>query len=186
MTSFYDSLIREIKSLYSIISLAILHKRISDYHSHTDYSEHAHAGDIKSLLITYIDKIPVSTAASQQAKFSADGVIQKEPVVDKYLYESHETDTARFVSHKYVGDLSKYFKSRRKVYELQPGIKDKLEHSVWEHINASIQCAYRGNIKNAQMHADIANSAFKEVAHYMSVAEYNDFSKKVTVRMTAL
>ena len=183
---FYDSLIQEIKELYNKASLAILHKRISDYHRHTDYSEHAHAGDIKSLLITYIDKIPASTTASQETKFSADSIIPKEPVVDKYLYERHETDTRHVVSHKYVGDLSKYFKSRRKAYDLQPGIKDKLEHSVWEHINASIQSAYKGDLKNSQMHADIANSAFKEVAHYMSVAEYNDFSKKVTVRMTAL
>ena len=153
MTSFYDLLIGEIKELYKKASLAILHKRISDYHRHADYSEHAHAGDIKSLLITYIDKIPVNKDTSQETKFSADSIIPKEPVVDKYQYERRETDTTHVVSNKYVGDLSKYFKSRKKAYELQPGIKDKLKHSVWEHINASIQCAYKGNLKNAQMHA---------------------------------
>ena len=186
MANLFEALIREIQKLYHCVTLKILHKRIGDYHRHENYSEKSHAGDIKSSLVDYIDNVVVSEKPPPKVKFTVDSIIPKFPVPNKYGYEKHHGCGTHVVHNKYAGDLSKYFKSREKAYELVPGIKDKLEHSVWEHINASIQCAHKGDNRNAKMHAEIANTAFKEVAHYIPEDEYTRFSEKVTERMGAL
>lgn len=186
MANFLEALIREIEKLYRCVTLKILHKRIGAYHRHENYSEKSHAGDIKSSLLGYIDNVVVTEKPPPKVKFSVDSIIPKFPVPNKYQYEKHQGCGPHVVHNKYAGDLSKYFKSREKAYELEPGIKYKLEHSVWDHINASIQCAHKGDNRNAKMHADIANSAFKEVAHYIPEDEYAEFSKKVTERMETL
>jgi len=186
MRAFIEKLIREIERLYQMAALAILHKRVGDYRLHVDHLESPHAGDIKSPLLNYIDSVVVSAKPAPKKTFTVDSFIPKQPEPDKYHYEKHHADARRVNNYKHVGDLSKYFKSRRKAYELQPGIKTKLEHSVWEHINAAIHSAHKGDSRSAKMHVDIANSAFKEVAHFIPEAEYAEFTKKVNERMNDL
>lgn len=187
MCKFCDALIGELKCLYNKVSLVILHRRIGGYHRHADYKESSHAGDFKSSLRGYIDDVVVSEIKPPpKIKFTVDSIIPKIPEANKYEYETHHECAHHYINPNHVGDLSKYFKERRKAYELQPSIKTKLEHSVWEHINASIHSAHKGDKRSAKMHADIANSAFKEVAHYISEAEYAEFSKKVTERLQGL
>ena len=186
MSGFYSALVNEVRRLYELVVLSILHKRINDYHQHSDYVASPHAGEIKSALLSYIDNVPVIDSPSKKTIFNAASIIPAHPEPDKYLKEAYPTDTHRVNNYKHVGDLSKYFKSRRKAYELMPGIKDKLKLSVWEHINASIRCAHKGDKRNAKMHIDIANSAFKEVSHYLPEQQYAEFSEKVNQHLNAL
>ena len=48
----------------------------------------------------------------------------------------------------------------------------KLKDSTWSHIHTALMQARKGDVSTAKLHADIANGALKEAAHYMSEADY--------------
>ena len=83
------------------------------------------------------------------------------------------------VNTKKVNELSKYFKQRGNGATLKPGIKDTLTHSTWEHIHMSLRLARQCNTKGAKMHADIANHAYKELAHYMPEDKYIELTQEI-------
>ncbi len=56
---------------------------------------------------------------------------------------------------------------------------EKLKHSIWEHIHASIRHARLGDARVAKMHADIANSAYRELAHYVSNEDHNELALEI-------
>ena len=90
------------------------------------------------------------------------------------------------INQEHIDDLSRYFKARSKDSDLHPAIQDKLEHSVWEHIHATIRCARQGDKRNAKMHLNIASTACKELGHYMKEEEYQAFVKKAEEHMGTL
>ena len=186
MDSFYNAIIGEIRKLYNKVSLVLLHKRIGDYHQYADSNEGGSIDDVKSTLLEYVDDIASHTKPAPKVEFSVDSIIAKQPVANTNHYEKHSEEKHYIIDHKYTKDLSRYFKSRRNAYELDSGIKGKLEHSVWEHINASIQSAHKGDRRSAKMHIDIAITAFKEVEHYMTEECFSDFSIKVNERLELL
>ena len=55
----------------------------------------------------------------------------------------------------------------------------KLTDSTWLHLHTSIMQARSGDVSKAKLHANIANDALKEAAHYMSKAEYRALCKEV-------
>ena len=55
----------------------------------------------------------------------------------------------------------------------------KLTDSTWLHLHTSIMQARSGDVSKAKLHANIANDALKEAAHYMSEAEYRALCKEV-------
>jgi len=166
--SFYNDIISAIEKLYSSITLSILQKRMAAYHQTPATNNFNGNGlDIKAPLFKYIDDI-----SSQD-----QGTVADIQTLD-YAYFSHPAHpqvssqnnlaTLPVVDKQNANPLSKYFKSQHNDAELHPGIEEKLKHSIWEHIHASILQARRGNAVIAKMHADIANNAFKELAHYVS------------------
>ncbi len=165
--SVYNDIISAIEKLYSSITLRIWQKRMNTYHAAPSIDNiNGQPIDFKSPLFKYIDEL-----SSQQ---QANTAIQS-PNESHYPYDNHPNITSDnmlpyqpVINKENVNDLSKYFKTKHNDAELHPGIEEKLKHSIWEHIHASILLARRGNAVAAKMHADIANSAFKELAHYVS------------------
>ena len=90
------------------------------------------------------------------------------------------------LSRERIDELSKYFKERNKGADLHPSIREKLEHSVWEHIHATVRCARQGDKRNAKMHLNIAHTACKELGHYMDDEEYQAFVKEAEDHMGTL
>jgi len=205
-----NALLHEIEKLYNSAALSLLHKRVIGYHGHENYSEKPHAKDIKSSLLDCIDDVVVDEKSEIVKKRAYD---IGSPVLGASASSAHEVgrySTNRFrtesrhtvfpvapgkkqdgtnpylLDKKRIGELSKYFKEKTNGVESDPGIKDKLKHSVWDHINASVACARRGDKRNAKMHADIANTAFKEVAHYMTEDQYSALTAKVHDRLDVL
>ena len=56
---------------------------------------------------------------------------------------------------------------------------ERLKSSTWSHLHLASMEARRGDAVAAKVHADIANQALKEAAHYMSDDEYKKFSGEV-------
>ena len=179
-TFFYRRLIKALERLYTQVSLIVLHKRISAYHSNASYKEHAR--DIKSPLMEFIE-----TTISQAVKVNPT---TNENVKNQPQSLSNQP-TAQYVDHPKlnrarINELSKYFKKRNRGADLHPTMERKLELSILEHMHAAFRCARDGDKRNSKMHADIVDSACKELAHYMEEKPYLEFIGKVADHLAAL
>ncbi|MDH5612446.1 MAG: hypothetical protein OEY66_08330 [Gammaproteobacteria bacterium] len=182
------------------MSLKQLHRRMDAYHIDTIHNKKSQTTDIKSTLLKYVDNIVVEkskidkhnkahntnqpvTATSSTSKYVRDSHLNAFPFI---THISNDNLNPYTLNKKQINELSKYFKERKKGSDLHPSVKEKLKDSIWEHINAAIQCAHKGDRHNSKMHVDIANYAFKEVAHYMNDEQYAELSEKISERMNVL
>jgi hypothetical protein len=184
--SFYNDFISSIEKLYSNITLIILQKRMNTYHPAPGIDNSSgHSLDIKAPLFKYVDDI-----SSEDQKTVTD--IQTldysffSQAAHSYTSAHHEVVTHQVVNKETVSNLSKHFKSNHNHSEFRPGISERLEHSIWEHIHASIRHARLGNAVVAKMHADIANNAYKELAHYVSSDRHNELGFKIEEQLDVL
>ena len=178
----YRILIQALKELYTNISLIMLHKRISTYQINASHQEHA--SNIKSSLMEFIETtIAQAVKASGKTNENELATNHVKPRPDR-IAEQYIVET--LLNRDRINELSKYFKKRSKGAELHPPIKKQLEHSVWEHLHAASRCAKDGDIRNSKMHADIVDSACKELAHYMEEEPYLKFIGKVTDYLATL
>jgi len=179
-SSFYNEFIRSIEELYSSITMKILQKRMDSYHSSSAINTGSgNNSDFSASLYKYIDDV------SHQAKKP-----KPENQTSKHAGLTNSTNPyppAHFeVSNKGINSgLTKHFKEIHNA-ELHPGISEKLTESIWEHIHASIRSARQGNASTAKMHADVANNAYKELAHYLNDEEYNELARKIEEEFDSL
>jgi len=184
--SFYNDFISSIEKLYSSITLIILQKRMNTYHpAHSIDSSTNHNLDIQAPLFKYIDDIS-----------SEDQKIVMEIQTLDYSYFSHTTNphtpadyelaNQRIVNKENVNDLSKHFKANHNHSEIHHGIAEKLKHSIWDHIHASIRHARLGDVRVAKMHADIANNAYKELAHYVRNEAHTELALEIEDQLDVL
>lgn len=178
----FRALIQALEGLYTKISLIVLHKRISSYHSTTSHKEHAR--DIKSSLMEFIE-----TTIAQAVKVNYT-INENERATNQVHPRTDQPAQQHLVhlqlSREGINELSKYFKKRGEGAELHPPIKDQLERSVLEHINAAFRCARDGDKRNSKLHVDIVDSACKELAHYMEEEPYLKFIGNVADHLDAL
>ncbi len=198
VSDFLRNLLDELRHLYNQIAVMLLHKRMDGYHRHMNHSKKSYAADIKASLLEYVDNVIVIEKEKNKISNSITHPVYESEAINKCTPKSQHTTypfnlDKKYTSHnpfklnrKQVGELSRYFKTRKKGTELHPGIEEKLKSSVWDHINASIQCAFRGDSRNAKMHVDIANYALKEIAHYMPEEKYLVLTEKINKRLDAL
>lgn len=195
---FLRNLLDELRRLYNQISITLLHKRMDEYHKHTSHSKNPYDADIKASLLEYIDNVIVIEKEKNKIPNSVTHPVYESEVINRSMpksqhtlfpfnYEKTKISQNPFkLNRNQVGELSRYFKTRKKGSKLHPGIEEKLKDSVWDHINASIQCALKGDSRNAKLHVDIANYALKEIAHYMPEEKYLVLTEKINKRLDAL
>ncbi|MDA3868826.1 MAG: hypothetical protein PF589_02530 [Gammaproteobacteria bacterium] len=196
ISKFLSALIDELKRLYNQLSLAQLYRRMHGYHNQNKSFGNAPATDIRSSLSECINNIIIKHEADGPAVITPHPVststvhhsaTEKHPVPYPFRANSETDKNSRYaVNTRQINDLVKYFKTKENDAELHPAIKDKLRRSIWEHINAAIECALMGDRRNAKMHVDIANYAFQEVAHYMSEEQYRLFATTLDEHLSAL
>lgn len=177
-TGFYAALIREIEKIYNRIYLIILRKRMAGYHKQPLQSSQPYADGIKSPLLDCIDNIIAdhqadSTALHDNDRPTHDGATNTNRYTNKY------TDKTHVINDGNAEELTRHIKATANESELYPEIAQKLEHSVWEHIHATIRYARQGDKSKAAMHTDIANSACKELAHHMTKDRYQALTMKI-------
>ncbi len=197
-SDFLRDLLHELQNLYDRIYLMLLHKRMHGYHRSTSRSIKPHTQDIKSSLLEYVDKVvvvdkektktpPKLNCPTDESEVICKHTPQSQHIIYPFNFDKKQVVSSPYkINKKQVKELSNYFKARKKGTELHPGIKEKLKGSVWDHINASIQCALKGDSRNAKMHVDIANYAFKEIAHYMPEEQYQVLTEKINKRLDVL
>ena len=200
ISDFLCMLLHKLQQLYYRIAVSRLHKLMDRYHRYTSHSKKSHASDIKTSILEYADNVVVVEKEKNITKGlnDTDHTVTEAGVTDKHVTQSHH-DLFPFkqddkndgpnpyaLNKKQVDELSKYFKAREKGPELHHGMGEKLKDSIWIHMNASVQCALKGDGSSAKMHADIADYAFKEIAHYMPKVQYLELTEKINKRLDAL
>ncbi|NNF96065.1 MAG: hypothetical protein HKM94_03955, partial [Halobacteria archaeon] len=184
--SFYNDLIHAIENLYSSITLQILQKRMNTYHqapSTDNYTEHAL--DIKAPLFKYIDDISSNDQKTVTEVQTLDYSFFSQ-TTHQHTSTHSELTSQRIVIKENNSGLSKHFNTKHNDAEYHPGIDEKLKHSIWEHIHASIRHARLGDARVAKVHADIANSAYKELAHYVSSEAHTEFALEIEDQLDVL
>ena len=185
-TSLYDDILSAIEKLYSNISWRIQQKRIDTYHSEPSVNTvDGGALDIKTPLFKFIDEI--SRRAPQE-------VTEVQTLDQANITQLVETQVASNTGNmnppvsktQNVDDLTRFFKSTHPNATFQPGISEKLKHSIVEHINASIRYARKGDTAVARMHAEIANTAYQELAHYITDEAHTQFAREIEEQLGVL
>lgn len=173
--TFYQAIIQALNRAYVRVSLAILHKRVTKYHTLACQATKPHPLDIKTSL---------KECVAEMLETSSDGYGRESTIniavgIAPFSYPPHgdleHTSTPRKVNKENVKELSRYFKSASGSAELHPDIENKLEHSTWEHIHTAMRQARSGNKRGAKMHVDIACSACRELAHFKNAEQYQSF-----------
>ena len=184
-STFYNALIHAIETIYQKISVILLHKRMDRYHKEPTSGQRSYANGIKSPLLDSIDDIIANQPDNSEA---SPGTGQ--PAIDSTARPNtpakNHTGQAEMLENKNAEEFSKHVKASTNGTELYPEIAKKLEHSVWDHIHAAIRHARQGDKRNASMHTDIANSASKELAHYMNEEHFQAFLASIEKYLDSL
>lgn len=190
-TSTYNALIDKLNALYFEYALALLHKRMAGYHRIASHQKHA--DDIKAPLLEYVDVIIASCRDNPEVTHNPKHItVKTNNPYSKFIEYPETAQTIDYpivrntVDREHVANLSKYFKARVRGAGLNPGIEEKLKHSVWDHIHAALRCARQANKQNAKMHIDIANCACRELAHYLSKEPYYVFIANIEKHLAEL
>lgn len=178
-----DSLLAVLKRLYSKLARVALHKRMSSYQQWVNTENHQ---DISNPLYDYIDKLASSDAVK------APGVPHQTYDKEQPAIATNNTTPPAAQEHKEIvinktlEGLSLYYQDHKTAADSQPELSEKLKKSAWEHIHAVHRYARQGDVKTARLHADIANNALKEAAHYMTEDDYKAFMQEVKDEMQAI
>ena len=148
-----------------------LRKRMSLYHRNTGTTT---PPDIPASLTKQIDKLAPASKPSSSATINAvasaaaarSSKRATKPDNSKQLKQQH-----RWLNKVVSGIIrpKKIFTSKTASNQY---MGDKLKDSTWSHIHTALLQARQGDVSNAKLHADIANTALKEAANYMSEEDY--------------
>ncbi len=180
----YSVLIHKIRKLYFRVSLITLHKHINRYHKIATHQNHAN--DIKSPLHECVDIIIGYALDNPKIIYTIGHTMNNSSANPRSRENTDATGQHITVSQEHISDLSKYFKARSRGSDLYPDIKEKLEHSIWDHVHATIRCARIGDKRCSKMHADIADTACKELSHYTDAEDYRAFTEIVEEHLKVL
>lgn len=170
----HRSLLTDLKRLYSHISLSLLNKRMGAYHKDIPTVS---SQDVSARLSDQIEKL----AASEQSRPKSEpggNEVTEESLTEPVLDSEPDKPRKKTVLGRIANVFSHYLKGRAG-NELNPQLSEKLKNSVWTHLHTALRHARQGEVVTAKLHADIANHALKEVAHYMSQDGYVEFSAEV-------
>lgn len=177
-TAFYSALILRMEKLYKSVSLLLWRKRMDGYHESASQGHGIYGNDIKSPLQDCIVNI-MANSPSDAATIPGND----RPAPGSPAPPNTTAKTGTDKPHEAVGSVAENhsgsFIEKTNGSDMYPEIVNKLEHSIWEHIHATIRYARQGDEKNATMHSDIANSACKELAHYLDDEHYQAFIIKI-------
>ena len=174
-------LLQDLHELYYKLCAIELRKRMKIYH-HDTYTNDT--PDISASLTKHLHKLApldkpgrtgtASTATPPSAIRPARHYSEKQPRRQRrgitrmvsIFFRPQKVFTSIKASNQYIGD--------------------KLKDSIWSHTHAATLHARQGNISNAKLHAQIANDALKEAAHYMSEKDYKVLCDEVAMSFKKL
>lgn len=174
----YVKLLQAVRRLRDRYVLRLLNRRMKHYHRENS------SVDISDALSSHIDSLSKAGTADPRK-------ILKSPVTE----DGANIDTTPMSRNKPGGiinpvwmltALSTHFTRRHSGRVLESHLAERLKQSTHEHINTALRFAREGDNRIARLHADIANNAQKEAAHYMPEEEYKEFSEQVLKQLNEL
>lgn len=164
-----SGLLEALKRLYLKIVSRYVDQRQTAYHSTAD-------GDLHQAITTALERRIESLSADGKAAVAA-------PAGDAGASAKHANHSPGGdwvpVEHGVANDLSRHFEQTHTGSTFLPEVGEKLKKSTWEHIHAALRSARQGDAKTAKLHADIANNALREAAHYLPPQDYTSFAAAV-------
>ena len=86
--------------------------------------------------------------------------------------------------------ISTFFRPEKKIFTdintSDRHMGEQLKDSIWSHTHAATLNTRQGNVSKAKLHAQIANNALKEAAHYMSEEDYKVLCDEVAMTLKEL
>jgi hypothetical protein len=167
----HSSFIQTLQKLYSSMVLFALNIGKKDGKHR---SIRHHDGDIATPLHDYIEWI----AQGAKARPGSEPDSGAEPLTPGSIdISSH---TSRDIADGGSGTkkpraLARYFAGHNAATIMVPGMGEKLKKSTWGHLHEAIRFGRTGDVKNAKLHADLANGTLKEAIQYMSRDDFEDF-----------
>ncbi|MFV9616288.1 MAG: hypothetical protein ACNYZG_10050 [Gammaproteobacteria bacterium] len=165
-----NRLSRALHELYYKFCDMDLHKRMSLYHRNTSTNN----PDISASLTKHIDKLALSSKPSSATTTNTTanaGTTRPSNRVSRHGNIKQLSQQHGWLN-KVVSSVIRPKKIFTSKIASNPYMGDKLKDSTWSHIHTALLQARQGNAYNAKLHADIANGALKEAAHYMSEENY--------------
>ena len=142
-----------------------LHKHMNLYNRNTGTNE---TSNISASLTKHIDKLAPASKPSKPNSAGASTTTarssKRASKPDNVKQPSQQTGWL----NKAVCSVSRQKKIFTGKITTDPYMGDKLKDSTWSHIHTALLHARQGEANTAKLHADIANEALKEAAHYMS------------------
>ncbi len=173
-----NRLARALHELYYKLCDMDLHKHMNLYNRNTGTNK---APDISASLTKNIDKLapdnkPGSAGTSNAVTSSATaGSSKTANKPDNTKHPSQQSVWLTTVVRSIIRP-KKIFTSK-----ITPDqyMGDKLKDSTWSHIHTALLHARQGDAYNAKLHANIANEALKDAAHYMSKEDHKVLCEEV-------
>jgi hypothetical protein len=140
----------------------------------------AGAQGIESLLSEHLEKLAV---ASEKKGDSPAGDVSHETVGDgpgvggRHPRRSREGADA-------APEFTQHFHDLGAGELVGASVGEKIKSRALEHMNKALLLARQGDRVNARLHADIANSAVKEAARFMTEGEYGEFVDLIKERLS--
>ena len=179
----HSGLLDALRGLYSQMAALVWNKRLQSYRP--DSGRHVEL-DIAAELFHQISEL----AEAQPVKLHDTGAAAASQVAQPHAENPSSTPHHPFdpspATPKEPGRLSEHFEAGRNGSELAPGLSGTLQKRTWEHIHAALRLARQGDARAAKLHADLANSAFAEAAHYMSNEDIAGFAAEVKHKLEEL
>lgn len=166
-TNQYHSLLRSLHKLYSKVGFLHLQKRLQ---RHRRGPQGIKQYDISELLGKHVDRL--TSCASSDTCCDLSQHQQKN--------RTGKSSARKFtLASSAVVDMRNSFRKDRHLSGRAASLGDTLKKSAWTHMHAALRLAKQGQLNSARIHANIANQAVKEVAHFMPEVEYEEFSTEI-------
>jgi hypothetical protein len=162
-----NALLRLLKKLYSSIVMLYLRRLPKAYRR---YDAEKKTPSLSSQLADCVEKIADTAVAAEH------GVTDPPSVTTGNIHPPHLPVSSAAAG---AGGLSLFLHDTHMHSAISLDAGDKLMHSTWEHIHASIRYARQGELKKARLHVQLANNAIKEAAHYVTEEVYVRFTREV-------
>ena len=174
-------LLQDLHELYYKLCAIDLHKRMKLYH-HDIYTDDA--PDISASLKKHLHKLaPVDNPGRTGTASTATPLSPKSPA----LHDSQKQP--RRQRRGITRMVSTFFRPQKVFTSIKASnqyMGEKLKDSIWSHTHAATLNARQGNVSNAKLHAQIANDALKEAAHYMNEKDYKVLCDEVAMSFKEL
>ena len=174
-------LLQDLHELYYKLCAIDLRKRMKLYH-HNTYTDDT--PDISASLTKHFHKLaPVDKPGTAGSASTATPPSPKRPA--RHYSEKHPRRQRRGITRM----VSTFFRPQKVFTSIKASdqyMGDKLKDSIWSHTHAATLNARQGNVSNAKLHAQIANDALKEAAHYMNEKDYKVLCDEVAMSFKEL